>query len=130
MLEIIEIKWGTLKEIDSNVKTYEWIIDETTYNLIYDNKGNLYGVYSDDLNSKELEEVFLNLFEFDFPLTFIDYLSLEVSVNDYKISWGDLDDKEKNILLSAVNISDNIFKFGENLFIKGLDDKNIFYSMK
>ena len=59
--------------IEKDVLTYEWVIGETEYNLVYDNNGDLLGVDIEGLDQKLLDDIINNTYGYDFPTTLNEY---------------------------------------------------------
>lgn len=60
--------------IEKDVLTYEWVIGETEYNLVYDNNGDLLGVDIEGLNQKLLNDIVENPWDYNFPTTLDEYV--------------------------------------------------------
>lgn len=59
--------------IKKDVLTYEWVIGETEYNLVYDNNGDLLGVDIEGLDQKLLDDIVENPWDYNFPTTLDEY---------------------------------------------------------
>lgn len=59
--------------IEKDVDTYDWTIKEVNYDLVYDEKGKLFGVAINDLNQKLLDDIVENPWDYNFPPTLDEY---------------------------------------------------------
>ena len=59
--------------IEKDVLTYDWVIGETEYNLVYDNNGDLLGVDTEGLDQKLLDDIVENPWDYNFPTTLDEY---------------------------------------------------------
>ena len=59
--------------IEKDVITYEWVIGETEYNLVYGNNGNLLGIDIEGLDQKLLNDIVENPWDYNFPTTLDEY---------------------------------------------------------
>ena len=59
--------------IEKDALTYEWVIGETEYNLVYDNNGDLLGVNVEGLNQNILDDIVENPWDYNFPTTLDEY---------------------------------------------------------
>lgn len=59
--------------IEKDVLTYDWTIKEVNYDLVYDEKGELFGVAINDLNQKILDDIVENPWDYNFPTTLDEY---------------------------------------------------------
>lgn len=59
--------------IEKDVLTYDWVIGETEYNLVYDNNGDLLGIDIEGLNQKLLNDIVENTWDYNFPTTLDEY---------------------------------------------------------
>ena len=59
--------------IEKDVLTYEWVIGETEYNLVYDNNGDLLGIDVEGLDQKLLNDIVENTWDYNFPTTLGEY---------------------------------------------------------
>lgn len=64
---------GTLDFIDI-MSTYQWTTGEMTYNLAYDNEGDLKGVGTWGIPVSVLKDIIERPYAYDFPPTLKDYL--------------------------------------------------------
>lgn len=62
---------GTI--IEKDVLTYDWVIGETEYNLVYDNDGDLLGIDAEGLDQKLLNDIVENPWDYNFPTTLDEY---------------------------------------------------------
>lgn len=59
--------------IEKDVLTYDWVIGETEYNLVYDNNGDLLGVDIEGLDQKLLHDIVENPWDYNFPCNLDEY---------------------------------------------------------
>lgn len=59
--------------IEKDVLTYDWVIGETEYNLVYDNNGDLLGIDIEGLNQKLLNDIVENTWDYNFPCDLDEY---------------------------------------------------------
>lgn len=59
--------------IEKDVLTYDWVIGETEYNLVYDNNGDLLGIDIEGLDQKLLDDIVENPWDYNFPTTLDEY---------------------------------------------------------
>lgn len=59
--------------IEKDVLTYEWVIGETEYNLVYDNNGDLLGLDIEGLDQKLLDDIINNTWDYNFPCDLDEY---------------------------------------------------------
>lgn len=59
--------------IKKDVLTYDWVIGETEYNLVYDNNGDLLGVDVEGLDQKLLNDIVENPWDYNFPCNLDEY---------------------------------------------------------
>lgn len=59
--------------IKKDVLTYDWVIGETEYNLVYDNNGDLLGVDVEGLDQKLLNDIVKNPWDYNFPCDLDEY---------------------------------------------------------
>lgn len=59
--------------IEKDALTYDWVIGETEYNLVYDNNGDLLGVDIEGLDQKLLNDIIENPWDYNFPTTLDEY---------------------------------------------------------
>ena len=59
--------------IEKDVATYDWTIKEVNYDLVYDKKGELFGIAINDLNQKILDDIVENPWDYNFPTTLDEY---------------------------------------------------------
>lgn len=59
--------------IEKDVLTYDWVIGETEYNLVYDNNGDLLGLDIEGLDQKLLDDIIENLWDYNFPCNLDEY---------------------------------------------------------
>ena len=59
--------------IEKDVLTYDWVIEETEYNLVYDNNGDLLGIDIEGLDQKLLNDIVENPWDYNFPTTLGEY---------------------------------------------------------
>lgn len=59
--------------IEKDVLTYEWIIGETEYNLVYDNNGDLLGIDIEGIDKDILDDIVKNPWNYNFPCNLDEY---------------------------------------------------------
>ena len=59
--------------IEKDVLTYEWVIGETEYDLVYDNNGDLLGIDTERLDQKLLDNIIKNPWDYNFPCNLDEY---------------------------------------------------------
>lgn len=59
--------------IEKDVLTYEWIIGETEYNLVYDNNGDLLGIDIEGIDKVILDDIVKNPWNYNFPCNLDEY---------------------------------------------------------
>lgn len=59
--------------IEKNVLTYDWVIGETEYNLVYDNNGDLLGIDIEGMNEDILDDIVENSWDYNFPCNLDEY---------------------------------------------------------
>ena len=59
--------------IEKDVLTYDWVIGETEYNLVYDNNGNLLGIDIEGMNKDILNDIVKNPWDYNFPCNLDEY---------------------------------------------------------
>lgn len=59
--------------IEKDVLTYDWVIGETEYNLVYDNNGDLLGIDAEGLDQKLLNDIVKNPWDYNFPCNLDEY---------------------------------------------------------
>lgn len=59
--------------IEKDVLTYDWVIGETEYNLVYDNNGDLLGVDVEGIDKDILDDIVKNPWDYNFPCDLDEY---------------------------------------------------------
>lgn len=59
--------------IEKDVLTYEWVIGETEYNLVYNNNGDLLGIDTEGIDKNILDHIVENPWDYNFPTTLDEY---------------------------------------------------------
>lgn len=59
--------------IEKDVLTYEWVIGEIEYNLVYDNNGDLLGIDVEGLDKDILDDIVKNPWDYNFPCDLDEY---------------------------------------------------------
>lgn len=59
--------------IEKDVLTYEWVIGETEYNLVYDNNGDLLGIDIEGIDKDILNDIVKNPWDYNFPCNLDEY---------------------------------------------------------
>ena len=59
--------------IEKDALTYEWVIGETEYNLVYDNNGDLLGIDIEGLDQNILDDIVENPWDYNLPTTLDEY---------------------------------------------------------
>lgn len=59
--------------IEKDVLTYDWVIGETEYNLVYDNNGDLLGLDIEGLDQNLLNDIIENPWDYNFPCNLDEY---------------------------------------------------------
>lgn len=59
--------------IEKDALTYDWVIGEIEYNLVYDNNGDLLGIDVEGLDQKLLNDIVKNPWDYNFPTTLDEY---------------------------------------------------------
>lgn len=59
--------------IEKDAITYDWVIEETEYNLVYDNNGDLLGLDIEGLDQKLLDDIVENPWDYNFPCNLDEY---------------------------------------------------------
>ena len=59
--------------IEKDVLTYEWVIGETEYNLVYDNNGDLLGMDVEGIDKDILDDIVKNPWNYNFPCNLDEY---------------------------------------------------------
>lgn len=59
--------------IEKDVLTYEWVIGETEYNLVYDNNGDLLGMDVEGFDKDILDDIVKNPWDYNFPCDLDEY---------------------------------------------------------
>lgn len=59
--------------IKKDTLTYDWVIGETEYNLVYDNNGDLLGMDVEGLEQKLLDDIVKNPWDYNFPCNLDEY---------------------------------------------------------
>ncbi|MFQ9297834.1 MAG: hypothetical protein ACLR4X_05340 [Clostridia bacterium] len=59
--------------IEKDVLTYEWVIGETEYNLVYDNNGDLLGIDIEGFDKDILDDIVKNPWDYNFPCDLDEY---------------------------------------------------------
>ena len=62
---------GTI--IEKDVLTYDWVIGETEYNLVYDNNGDLLGIDIEGFDKDILDDIVKNPWDYNFPCDLDEY---------------------------------------------------------
>lgn len=58
------------KDISTNV---QWVIEETEYNLVYDNNEDLLGIDIEGIDKDILDDIIKNPWDYNFPTTLDEY---------------------------------------------------------
>ena len=72
---------GSIIEVDDNIDTYEWVINDTTYWVTFDKDGDLYGIETNGISQDILDRIVNEPYAFDFPATYDEYMELDKRLN-------------------------------------------------
>lgn len=59
--------------IEEDTITYDWVIGETEYSLVYDNNGDLLGIDIEGLDQNLLNDIINNPWDYNFPCNLDEY---------------------------------------------------------